>query len=105
MCRLNGYLAKIGVVETDICKCGRESETVDDFLFRCPQWLEHRQTLFDLARKVNRWGDLSFALGGWSNKRKDETLQSWNPSQERAGRSADGDEDLQNSSAEESHDI
>ena len=130
MCRLNGYLAKIGAVESDICKCGRESESVDHFLFRCPQWLEQRQTLFNLARKANRWGDLSFALGGWSNERKDGELQGWKPSQEmvtatikfaiaterlgdkkeerelepRAGRSTDGDEDLQNSSAEEDHD-
>lgn len=130
MCRLNGYLAKIGVVETDICECGRESESVDHFLFRCPQWLEQRQTLFNLARKANTWGDLSFALGGCSNERKDGMLLSWKPSQEmvsatikfaiathrlsdqkeerelrpRTGSSADGNEVLQSSSAEEGHD-
>lgn len=74
MCRLNSYLAKIGVAESDICECGRESESVDHFLFRCPQWLEQRQSLFKLARKANRWGDLSFALGGWSSERKDGSL-------------------------------
>lgn len=37
MCRFNGYLAKIRAVETNICECGRESESVDHFLFRCPQ--------------------------------------------------------------------
>ena len=26
MCRLNGYLARIGAAETDLCACGRESE-------------------------------------------------------------------------------
>lgn len=129
MCRLNGYLAKIGAVETDICECGRESETVDHFLFRCPQWLEQRQTLFNLARKANRWGDLSLALGGLSNERKDGMLLDWKPSQEivsatikfaiathrlsdqkeeielgsRTGRSVDGNEVLQSSSAEEDH--
>lgn len=82
MCRLNGYLAKIGAVETYICECGREIESVDHFLFRCPQWLEQRQALFTLARKADRWGDLSFALGGWSSERKDRTLQNWRPSQE-----------------------
>lgn len=40
MCRLNGYLAKIGAVETDICEFGRESESVDHFIFRWAQWLE-----------------------------------------------------------------
>lgn len=131
MCRFSGYLAKIRAVETNICECGRESECVDHFLFRCPQWLKQGQTLFNLARKANRWVDLSFALGGWSSKRKDGTLQGWKPSQEmvsatikfaiathrlsdkkeerkpkpRDGRFADEDEDLQNSSAEEGHDV
>lgn len=42
----------------------------------------NRQTLFNLARKAHRRGDLSFALGVWSNERKDGTLQSWEPTQE-----------------------
>ncbi len=37
MCGLNSYLAKIGEVETDLCAFGRESESVDHFLFRCPR--------------------------------------------------------------------
>ena len=82
MCKLNGYLAKIGGVEPDMCECGRQPESVDHFQFRCPQWLEQRQTLFNHARKANRWGDLSFALGGWSNERKDGTLQSLKPTHE-----------------------
>ena len=82
MCRLNGYLAKIGAAEWSMCECGRESESVDHFLFRCPQWLEQRESLFKLARKANRWGDLSFALGGWSSERKDGSPQSWKPTQE-----------------------
>lgn len=128
MCRLNGYLAKIGAVEIDICECSRGSESVDHFLFK---WLEERQTLFNLARKTCWWSNLSFALGGWSNERKDGTLLSWKPSQEmasatikfaiathrlsdqkeerelepRTGKAADGNEDLQSSSAEENHDV
>lgn len=35
MCKLNKYLARIGAVEEDVCSCGRESESVDHFLFRC----------------------------------------------------------------------
>ncbi len=79
---MNGYLAKIGAAETDICTCGRESESVDHFLFRCPRWLEQRQPLLKIARKANRWGDLSFALGGWASEKKDGPLQSWKPTQE-----------------------
>lgn len=130
MCRLNGYLAKIGAVISETCKCDRELESIDHFLFRCPQWLEQRQALFNLARKANRWGDLSFALDGWSNERKDGKLQDWKPPQEtapattkpaiaterlsdekeeselepEAGRSV-GDGSLQSSSPEEDHNL
>lgn len=40
MCRLNRYLTKIGAVETDMNECDRESESEDQCIFRCPQWLE-----------------------------------------------------------------
>ena len=28
---------------------------------------------------ANRWGDLSYALGGWSNERRDGHLDKWTP--------------------------
>ena len=71
MCKLNKYLARIGAIEEDACSCGRESESVDHFLFRCPLWLDQRRNICRLASKSNRWGDLSFALGGWSGDAKD----------------------------------
>ncbi len=77
ICRLNSYLAKIQAVESDQCRCNRGSETVDHFLFRCPRWSNLRQEFKRLA--ANRWGDLSYALGGWSNARKDGPLDKWIP--------------------------
>lgn len=40
------------------------------------------QALFNIARKAHRCEELSFALGGWSNDRRDGTLQSWKTTQE-----------------------
>lgn len=31
------------------------------------------------AAAGHRWGDLSYALGGWSNERKDGPLDKWFP--------------------------
>lgn len=33
-----------------------------------------------LASRSNRWGDLSFALGGWSGETKDGMRSKWSPS-------------------------
>ena len=56
MCRLNGYLAKIGAADTDLCACVRESESVDHFLFRCPRWLEQRQSLLKNSKESQQVG-------------------------------------------------
>ncbi|KAK7178185.1 transposase [Paraphaeosphaeria sporulosa] len=67
-CRLNSYLAKIGATNSDRCTCrGRQPETVRHFVFECPLWKEERKTLQEVAG--NRWGDLSFFLGGRSEQR------------------------------------
>lgn len=82
MCKLNKYLAGIGAIEADNCSCGRESESVDLFFFRCPLWLDQRRNICRLATKSNRWGDLSFALGGCSGVTKDGDRSKWRPSLE-----------------------
>ena len=82
MCKLNKYLARIGAIDTDTCSCGREPESVDHFLFRCRLWHSQRQSLCKLASKFKRWGDLSFALGGWSGETKDGDRSKWKPSLE-----------------------
>ena len=60
--RLNDYLAKINVVESDQCGCGTGRETVRLFLFHCTQWANYRTDLIN--KTAGRWGDLSFFLGG-----------------------------------------
>ena len=39
--RLNTYLCKINVADTDRCECGMK-ETVQHFLFLCPRWRNER---------------------------------------------------------------
>lgn len=78
---LNKYLAILKVAETSACPCGHSIEDVKHFLFTCPQWAEGRH---DLIRQAGeRWGDLSYLLGGWSD---------WVDN--RTGKGKDGDRDL-----------
>lgn len=42
MARLNGYLYRINVAESDQCACGQARETVEHFLFRCQKWTTQR---------------------------------------------------------------
>ena len=82
--RLNGYLAKIAAVENDKCECGA-LESIPHFLFVCPRWREERRAMRE-AHKL-RFGDLSFALGGYSTymkngQRVDGDLGKWIPNLE-----------------------
>jgi hypothetical protein len=51
MTRLNSYLSKIGAAESDICICGRASETVEHFLFRCTKWTRLREGMLHAQRQ------------------------------------------------------
>ena len=62
MIRLNGYLHRIGAVESDQCDCGQARETVEHFLFRCTKWTAYREQM--LQQTDIRRGSLSFYLGG-----------------------------------------
>jgi ribonuclease HI len=62
MARLNGFLNRIGAVESDLCPCGQARETVEHFLLRCVRWTALREDL--LRCTVTRRGSLSFYLGG-----------------------------------------
>jgi hypothetical protein len=64
MARLNGYLHRIGVAESDLCACGQARETVKHFLFRCTRWETYRTQM--LAQTDTRRSNLSFYLGGKS---------------------------------------
>jgi hypothetical protein len=62
MARLNGFLSRIGAVESDVCPCGQARETVEHFLLRCVRWSALREEM--LRCTVTRRGSLSYYLGG-----------------------------------------
>jgi ribonuclease HI len=79
--RLNTYLSKINVADTDRCECGMK-ETVQHFLFLCPKWRNERQNM--KSAHGSRYWDVSYALGGYSTverdgKRIDGEKDKWQP--------------------------
>ena len=64
MARINDYLHRIGVSDTDQCDCGAAKETVKHFLLLCARWDHLRAHL--LQQLETRIGDISFCLGGRS---------------------------------------
>ncbi|KAI1828919.1 transcriptional regulator family: Zinc finger, CCHC-type [Penicillium roqueforti] len=76
MARLNGYLYRINVTDTDQCACGQARETVEHFLFRCQKWTAHRTELLQCTNTHR--GNISFFLGGKSPS--DD--QKWTPNLE-----------------------
>ncbi|KAJ5085332.1 hypothetical protein N7532_010103 [Penicillium argentinense] len=76
MARLNGYLYRIKVADTDQCACGQARENVEHFLFRCQKWTVHRTELLQCTNTHR--GNISFFLGGKSPS--DD--QKWTPNLE-----------------------
>jgi hypothetical protein len=76
MARLNGYLYRINVAETDQCPCGQARETVEHVLFRCRTWTAHRTEMMQCTHTHR--GNISFFLGGKSLS--DD--QNWTPNSE-----------------------
>ena len=72
MTRLNSYLHKIGVVESE-CGCGQAAETVEHFLFRCKKWTAQQEVMVQCPR--TNMGNLSFFLGGKASSDDDK----WKP--------------------------
>ena len=77
MNRLNKYLACINAIESEKCTCGKGTESVNHFLFRCPWWVSLRGKIKRLAGR--RWGDTSYLLGGWSGENNNRPLKDWKP--------------------------
>ena len=76
MARLNGYLYRINVAQTDQCACDQARETVEHFLFRCRKWTAHRTEMLQCTHTHR--GNISFFLGGKSPS--DD--QNWTPNLE-----------------------
>ena len=81
---LNSYLATRRIITLSVYECGSTSETVRHFLLDCPRWQEQRNAL--IRTVGDRWGDISYILGGWSNwvdritgKGKDGEKANWRP--------------------------
>lgn len=79
--RLNTYLHKIKVAETDKCECG-VLETVQHFLFFCPRWRQQRQDM--KSAHGRRFCNISYALGGYSDHKEngkivDGEKDKWRP--------------------------
>jgi hypothetical protein len=66
--RLNTYLSKINVIETDRCECGMK-ETVQHFLSSYPRWRNERRDM--KSAHGSRYWDVSYALGGYSTAERD----------------------------------
>lgn len=62
--RLNSSLARIRVVESEQCECGRGAETVQHVLLSCPQWTQQREVLRQTLG--GHIGDIGRLLGAWS---------------------------------------
>jgi ribonuclease HI len=73
MARLNGYLYRINVAQTDQCACGQARETVEHFLFRCQKWTTYRTVMLQCTNTHR--GNISFFLGGKSPSDN----QNWTP--------------------------
>jgi len=78
---LRVYLYKIKAAETAECECGL-IESIPHFLFCCRKWEEQRQKL--RLQHGERFGDLSYALGGYSSRKEggesiDGPIERWKP--------------------------
>ena len=63
---LREYLARTHQIESALCECGRGVESVKHVLLQCSLWTSQRDRLREAAG--DRWGDVSFLLGGKSRK-------------------------------------
>jgi len=60
------YLARTHQIDSATCECNHGVESVKHVLLHCPLWTSQRRQL--RAAAGDRWGDVSFLLGGKSRK-------------------------------------
>jgi ribonuclease HI len=78
---LKEYLFKIKASETATCDCGF-IESIAHFLFSCSRWTQQRTKM--RQQHGERFGDLSYALGGYSSRQEggkniDGPIEHWKP--------------------------
>jgi hypothetical protein len=65
--RLNKSLYRLKIADTADCQCGEGEESIQHVLLHCPTWAAERAALQTAAG--DRWGDMSYLLGGWGTKK------------------------------------
>ena len=70
---LRQYLARVHRIDSAVCECGDGVESVKHVILYCPMWAPQRDRLKKAAG--DRWGDVSFLLGGKSSKKDPRTGQ------------------------------
>jgi ribonuclease HI len=81
--KLRGFLNKIGIEDDSTCECGEGVETVRHFLLHCQRFQNLRAEMMEEAQ--DRYGDLSYMLGGRSLSRHadgtwlDGPVEKWKP--------------------------
>ncbi|KAI1619201.1 hypothetical protein EDD37DRAFT_678547, partial [Exophiala viscosa] len=78
--RLNSAVYVSKAVDSDQCEWCCRPETVRHFLTECTHWAKQRQQYLQVT--TDRWMDVSFLLGGWTNERVDGALKKWKPNME-----------------------
>jgi ribonuclease HI len=68
---LNEYLARVKRADSAACACQGGAESVKHVILHCQMWTTQRQPLKEAAGE--RWGDVSFLVGGKSRKRDART--------------------------------
>lgn len=62
---LRQYLAHVHRIDSAVCECGGGVESVNHVILYCPVWAPQGECLEKAAG--DRWGDVSFLLGGKSS--------------------------------------
>ncbi|MAD87284.1 MAG: hypothetical protein CL912_30355 [Deltaproteobacteria bacterium] len=81
--KIRGFLARIGVAESDQCECGQGREDTRHFLFHCRRYQHLRGDMIMEGKR--RYGDLSYMLGGRSSllnpdgSSPDGPIDKWKP--------------------------
>jgi exonuclease III/ribonuclease HI len=83
--QLSQYLRRIGQADDETCECTEGQETVQHFLFKCKRWETYRGEM--RVAMGNRYGDMSYALGGRSRRKKPtgeelDQEKNWRPNME-----------------------
>ena len=70
-------MSKIGAAESEMCEHCQQTESIQHLLFTCSKWQQLRENVRVVHGR--RYGELSYALGGYSDAERDGQLSKWKP--------------------------